>query len=58
MSRPPSPKGEHEVRVQLPQQEDFAVKEEKEEEDGMETPPALERRETFVGDARDTRVAV
>lgn len=65
LSRPPSPDGEHTDPIKLPLQRDFIKADKGEEAEekkdgggGLEAPPTLERRPTFVDDPRDTRVAV
>ncbi|ORY87499.1 kinase-like domain-containing protein [Leucosporidium creatinivorum] len=56
-SRPASPDNEHEDPVKLPAQDDF-LDPNANDEDEATTPSALERRPTFIGEGKDTRVAV
>jgi hypothetical protein len=57
-SRPASPEGEHEDPVKLPSQDFLNPNATAEEEDDPTTPSALERRPTFIGEGKDTRVAI
>lgn len=57
-SRPASPESEHEDPVKLPPQNFLNPNADEEEEEDQTTPSALERRPTFIGEGKDTRVAI